>query len=364
MKIIRTIESFYPFVTGPANQAFNISKRLHCKDTVILTSDYKAKNLPAEQKYEDVAVKRFQARSSFMSYHYTPAMKKYLMEADFDLIHAHNYRSYQTEIAYLAAKKKKKPFVLSAHGSLTGYQTSLNGISKAPYWLYDAAGKTILKNADAIIVNSRQEYNRAAKFGIDRKKMHTIPVGIDKRRQVSYSKKGRLLFVGNISRNRNIEPIIRAMRQLEGFTLRIVGGEMKSSKTLKSGYIDELKALAKKTGVFDRVEFAGPKYNDELEKEYLGADIFAYTSVSENFGQTMLEAAAHGLPIICTPVGIAPELVDKKWLVDAEPRTIAEKIIQLDRQRKKVGTALRKKTEAYSWNSVISKYSKLYNKLT
>ncbi|GAH97817.1 unnamed protein product, partial [marine sediment metagenome] len=32
MKILRTIESFHPYVTGPANQAYRISAELESRD--------------------------------------------------------------------------------------------------------------------------------------------------------------------------------------------------------------------------------------------------------------------------------------------------------------------------------------------
>jgi len=136
-------------------------------------------------------------------------------------------------------------------------------------------------------------------FGVKKERLKTIPVGINIKDYEPAKKDSlmlNLLFVGRISRNRNLGPIIKAMRILknEKIKLTIVGGEAKSSETSKTGYVDELKKLASRLNI----EFVGPKYGKELINYYKKADIFVYTSFYENFGQTMLEAGAAGLPIL------------------------------------------------------------------
>ncbi len=383
MNIIRTIESFYPFMSGPANQAFYISRYLkkHNIDSRILTTDFMAEGSEQEEFFDDVKVTRMHPRFSFMKYMFTPQLKEILRKASensqLDLIHSHNYRCYQTDVAAAFAKKSSIPFVLSAHGSITGFDTSLGGLQKMPYRIYDLlSGKKALKYADAIIVNSRQEYNRALKFGISRRKLHIIPVGIESakykgKRYNSRKRDLRLLFVGNISRNRNIEPIIASLRYIDrSITLRIIGKEMKSSQTLKSGYLDDLKKLAEEQGVSGRVEFAGPRYGRDLIAEYKRADIFVYTSLSENFGQTILEAAAAGLPIISTPVGISREIIidgRNGFIVGFHhPEQIADRIraLQDPKKRKNFGTITKEIVSSdYSWENIAKTYKKLYQKL-
>ncbi len=64
------------------------------------------------------------------------------------------------------------------------------------------------------------------------------------------------------------------------------------------------------------IRFYGDLPDDELDRIYDRADIFAMTSVNqpnsiEGFGLVYLEAAAHGLPIIAHPVGgVAEAVVD------------------------------------------------------
>lgn len=377
MKIVRTIESFFPFMTGPAKEAFMIATRLEANgiSSPIYTTYYNAFDEADEETMQNVNIKRFKADFSFMRYIITRGMKKELIKEDFDIYHAHNYRSYQTDAALKASEINKKPFVLSAHGSITGYKSSVEGLKQWPYKLYDLlTGMKALKKADTIIVNSRGEYEEAVQHGVEESKLKILPFGIDVANYKTKRKdkeKLTLLFVGNISRNRNLEPVIKAMKHIDKrFSLRIVGEEMQSSSTLKPGYIEELKELAKEKGVKKRVEFAGAKYGPDLTEEYKNADVFIYTSLSENFGQTILEAGAAGLPLVITPVGIGRDLVQEGktgYLVDFDdPKGIAEKVNNLQefKKRKYLGNSLQNYIEDnFSWEEIMMEYEKMYLEL-
>jgi len=220
-----------------------------------------------------------------------------------------------------------------------------------------------------VIAATEQEYKEALKFGIKKEKLTTIPVGINIKDYEPIKKDYlmlNLLFVGRISRNRNLEPIIKAMKILnkENIKLTIVGGEAKSSDTSKTGYVDELKLLAKGLNI----NFAGPKYGKELINYYKKADIFVYTSFYENFGQTMLEAGASGLPIISTKTGIANDIVkDNKtgFIVGPkDPEAIASYIKELsDKNKREIfGKKIREIIKKnFDWDNIIEKYIEVYD---
>jgi len=374
MKIIRTIESFYPYISGPANQAFEISKRLGQKgiQSPIFTTNYKARDAPREETMENVTVKRFPIGLRFMKYFYSPNFKRALQKTKFDMIHAHNYRNYQTDTAFKLAKKRNKPFVLHAHGSLLGYRTITKGMSKAPYGLYDSVTrKRTALDADAVVVSSEQEAKEAREFGISDEKLHKIPMGIDLKKYFRAKEEPNdvldLLFVGRICRDRNIMPILKALKILDdkNIRLRIVGGAVKRSSTEKAGYLEELKDYAKDNHL--DVEFKGQLKGKDLIHEYKKADAFVYTSLWENFGQPILEAAATGLPVIATPVGVALELleIDKTgYLVDFDDEhLIADKIERLKDKRKRalMGRNIAKLVkQRFDWEDIMMQYERLY----
>ena len=245
---------------------------------------------------------------------------------------------------------------------------------KIPYHFYDAMTlKTSAKRAQAIVVSSNLEYKDALEFGITKNKIHVIPMGIDieeiKREEI-LSNQLQLLFVGRIARVRRIELIIQAVSQLNiPFHLTIVGGEEKTSSVTRAGYLDELKQLTKILNLESKVSFLGKKNPFELKTVYQSADIFVYPSLYENFGQPLIEAAANGLPIISTPVGIARDIIidgETGYLVIGKPEEIKDRIELLKDTRQRLLMGQRIQTEIknrFNWKNIIAKYMDLYQSL-
>lgn len=101
MRILRTIESFLPFITGPARQAWGISHRLEEQGIAspVLTSTLDVgSGLSAQETIGNVHVTRLPFCLKLMRYAVTPGMASHM--DGFDLIHSHNYRNYQTDRAF------------------------------------------------------------------------------------------------------------------------------------------------------------------------------------------------------------------------------------------------------------------------
>ncbi|HIO24278.1 MAG TPA: glycosyltransferase, partial [Nitrospinaceae bacterium] len=98
-------------------------------------------------------------------------------------------------------------------------------------------------------------------------------------------------------------------------------------------------------------------------------DIFVYPSLYENFGQPILEAAAAGLPIISTPVGVAQEIITENetgFLFNGKSQDLADRITQLadHNLRKKMGNAVRERARSlYGWEEIIDQYMDVYQSL-
>ena len=234
--------------------------------------------------------------------------------------------------------------------------------------------KTSAKVADAVVVSSKLEYEDAIEFGIKKNKLFVIPMGIDVDEyvdsQINHEGTINILFVGRIARVRRIEILLQAVARLSiPCQLILVGGEEKTSSLSKSGYLDELKNLCKSLNINDHVTFVGPVPQDELFNWYSKGDIFVYPSLYENFGQPILEAAAAGLPIISTSVGVARELItdnETGFLFTGDVQELADRITQLSDQniRKEMGKSLRQKARSlYGWKGIIKQYLDLYYSL-
>lgn len=74
---------------------------------------------------------------------------------------------------------------------------------------------------------------------------------------------------------------------------------------------------AKELGVADFIEFTGllPS-SDEVREVMLKADMFVFPTQGEGLPRGILEAMAIGMPVLSTPVGGIPEVIDLKYLFD------------------------------------------------
>ena len=92
----------------------------------------------------------------------------------------------------------------------------------------------------------------------------------------------------------------------------------------------DLKTLAHKLGILDRIEWLGKQSN--VKHHLATADIFVLTSKYEGFGLVLLEAISVGVPIISTKFSAAYEVLGEDFpgLVNiGDAVAVAEKIVDL-----------------------------------
>jgi glycosyltransferase involved in cell wall biosynthesis len=116
----------------------------------------------------------------------------------------------------------------------------------------------------------------------------------------------RLLFVGNCTRLKGIDYLIRAVALLGDLplTLDVVG-----DIGFEPQYYESVRQLAKRLNVSDRIIFRGAVSHERLGVFYSAADIFTFPSLYEGFGIVLGEAMHAGLPIVTTRVGAVDEIV-------------------------------------------------------
>jgi len=96
---------------------------------------------------------------------------------------------------------------------------------------------------------------------------------------------------------------------------------------------------AEALGVADRLHFLPA--TDRPWEYYQAADVFVFPGHSEGFGLVAVEAAACGLPVLMTRIGVAERLIEdgvNGFLVDRDPTQIAARLSELvadpDRRRR------------------------------
>ena len=180
----------------------------------------------------------------------------------------------------------------------------------------------------------------------------------------------QLLFVGRIARVRRIELLLQAVEKLKfPFHLTIAGGEEKTSSVTRSGYLKGLKDLAHRLNLNKKVTFTGRKTQEELKEYYRMADLFVYPSKYENFGQPLIEAGAHGLPIVATSVGVARDIIidgETGYLTSDDPKTMSDHIqlLQDHKLRQQMGVQIKDHIrDKFEWKNIMDQYVGLYNSL-
>lgn len=109
---------------------------------------------------------------------------------------------------------------------------------------------------------------------------------------------------------------------------------------------------------------------DEMDKFYGGLDVYLNTSLHEGIPMSILEAMAHGLPVIAPKVGGIAEIIEdgvEGFLVAGRnPEDFAEKcaMLQNSELQKRMGRAARARVErAFSARAMAQQYHRLYREL-
>jgi glycosyltransferase involved in cell wall biosynthesis len=379
--IPRVTQEFFPVVSGPANQALAISaglERLGIASPVLTTTP----GVDRRVETAGVTVQRF--RPLLAAPHFRPslALQRYLLHVPASALHVHGWRNPASDGAIVAARRRGIPIVLQAHGIAYAHRYSRESpLLAAPRRAYDTAiRRYVTAAADVVVASATAEVAELRAYGFPAQRIVRIPIGVNpaffaERPRLPTHDGLRLLTVGRLSPRRNIEQLIAAVAVLRAWgvpvQLRVVGPEVRLAAGEPAGYRRRLEQLAARLGVHDLVAFSGPRYGAELLAEYHAADIFVSTTLYENFGQPIAEAAATGLPIVATPTGIAldlPNQLASQALVPFnDPAALAAGIGRLHanrEQRLRLGEDMRRYAAAtFDWRAIVPRYAAIYQEV-
>jgi glycosyltransferase involved in cell wall biosynthesis len=122
--------------------------------------------------------------------------------------------------------------------------------------------------------------------------------------------------------------------------------------------------------VGDRVTFLGYVDDHELQRLYRQSEIFAFPSLQEGFGFALLEAMAHGLPVVTTTAGPIPGSAGECLLAvpPGDSRALAEGLRTLLGDlhlRRSLGARAREHVKLhYSWEATTNSLMDLYRTLS
>ena len=225
------------------------------------------------------------------------------------------------------------------------------------HWFYN--------QLDTVFVNSEEYRESWIKRGFDPEKLKIFPRGLDtqlfhptRRNPAFFEKFGakngqvRLLYVGRVSREKDLDLLAEAYRRLrdEGLSIQLcVVGHGPYSREFSESLPEAL--------------FTGYLTGKELAAAYASADIFVFPSTTDTFGNVIIEAQASGVPVIVSDSGGPKELVenDRNGLItkshDVEDltRAIRELVADPDR-RKRMGNFARESVINRTWPNAFRKF--------
>jgi len=174
-----------------------------------------------------------------------------------------------------------------------------------------------------------------------------------------------LLFVGRLVPEKAPDLLLRAFRHVQGDDRLVLAGDSSFTQT----YVRDLRRRATADR---RVVLAGFRYGADLAELYAGACAFVLPSLLEGMPLTLLEAAAHGTPVVASAIPPHVEVLgedgpghrlaapgDELSLAMALRRTLA------DPAGERAGAlALRDRVLAtYRWEAAASATEEIYRRL-
>lgn len=197
---------------------------------------------------------------------------------------------------------------------------------------------SIARTVSAVLAGSSEETAELATLGVPRTAVRIVPCGVDTGRfapdgpVARRGKLPRLLVTSPLEPGQGLDTAIRALAQVPGAELVVVGGPHRR-KLRELDCYRTLASLATSAGVRDRVVFAGRVPDEDLPAWIRSADLVISAAAYEPFGTATVRAMACGIPVIASGIGANQDaVVDGTTGVlvpPNQPRLLAQRIREL-----------------------------------
>jgi glycosyltransferase involved in cell wall biosynthesis len=166
---------------------------------------------------------------------------------------------------------------------------------------------SIGRTVAAVLASSEEEAAELARLAVPRSAIRVIPAGLDTTHftqddaRAKGGDKPRLIVLAD-DQARGLGTLIRALAQLPGAELTIVGGP-DARHLPRSGPFRATAQLATSLRVRSRVTFAGEVTDDDLPALLRSADVMVSASAYDPTGLAVIQGMACGLPVVASAVG-------------------------------------------------------------
>jgi glycosyltransferase involved in cell wall biosynthesis len=323
MKILHVVPTFYPAVRygGPiyAIQALcralvDAGHEVHAFTTSVDGAGNS--NVPHNEPVDIDGVQVQYFRSNWLRRIYYSAELAAQLDTRvraFDVVHLHSVFLFPTWAGARSAARAKIPYVLSPRGMLVRDLIQQRSTAAKRAWIR-LIERANLAGARRIHLTSEEERRALVDLGLALAPTTIIPNGVDVPTSCSdntvsddvralIAEGFDILCFGRINWKKGLDRVIRSVVGIRGASLLIAGND-------ETGLTAKLRGIATECGISRRVHFL-PRQIAGADREALfkAARIFVLPSLSENFGNVILEAMIRGLPVVVTEHVGAAEIV-------------------------------------------------------
>lgn len=325
------------------------------------------------------------ARRGFSFFPVSKSMLRAVIDSQPDIVHCHGLWLFPSIVDLSIRRRLNVPYVISPRGMLDPWAVKNSAWRKKLIgFLFE---NNHLRNATCIHALCQSEADSIRVYGL-KNPIAVIPNGMDLPifnpstfNVQGTRKKRKLLFLGRIHPKKGIKELIEAWSKVreawEGeWDLIIAGWD-------DGGHLDSLKNHASSLGLQWSVKeldsehcspfsstalhFVGPKFGVEKNVLLRCVDAFILPSFSEGLPMSVLEAWAHGLPVLMTPQcnlleGFTAGAAIK---IAPNPDDVAGGLLSLfsmnDVDRQQVGQrGLALVKEKFTWSKIAAEMNEVY----
>lgn len=309
---------------------------------------------------------------------YSRSMRRWLSNSirRFDLIHVHGLYQFPPTYAAHSALKAGIAYIRQPHGALDPYLYKRSSRSVLLKRLYERWFEyRSLRNASAIQYATEGERRNAgflrldtesfvAPNGIDWAKFEMLPERGAFRDRIGLTDEPLILFLGRLHHVKGLDVLVtafsRVKERLGCAQLAIVGPD-------NDGYGKRVREWVRERRLGESVHFVAHLNGNEVIGAYVDADVFVLPSYTENFGVTVVEAMACGVPVVISDrVNICDVIRDATtgYVTGCEPCAVAAATAELLSDRaacQEMGANGRRVArDQFAWSRVVESLTKEY----
>ena len=339
LKILQLVHTLDPSVGGVATSVLALSRGLarrgHKIDIVVLDD-------PSATWIANVDLTVHALGSGLTSYRYSRALLPWLREygGDYDRVIVNGIWQYLSFAAWRRYAGSSIPYYVFPHGMLDPWFKETFPLKHLKKWLYwPWAEYRVLRDAAGVIFTSEEERLQARKsFRLYRAREKVSPLGVEASpilpdakseflsRYSQLQNTRNLLFLGRLHPKKGCDILLDAFARLssrESTSLILAGPD-------QIGWEKDLRRQVESLNLTDRVVFTGMLQGAMKQGAFASADAFVLPSHQENFGISVVEALAAGIPVlISNRVNIWREIdADRAGYIESDDLTGTTRLLQ------------------------------------